>query len=221
MIRVLVTGGFDHLELSNYCFESPNAFLQGSINQPTRMSWCGKSYKIFSSIIIPDSIQVMDSIAFWKKLIMIFFPYKNVFSHIASRSMTWFIFRIYSTSRMWLRMIYKYISAISYSSSTFPRRTVFTISMIAKKTFKTITSFIFPTKRLIAIKAKFVRFFVSFLIIYSPIGKRCLIGTILTVFNHMTRPVILNWFMTYSTFLNHIKIITHNNHINQAKEVIS
>lgn len=70
-----------------------------------------QSYQINWSIIVSDSVQMVDNPAFRQGLVMCSFPYQNVFSNIAIRVSSWMT---------WL--INENIASTLFITSTFPRR---------------------------------------------------------------------------------------------------
>ena len=160
-------------------FKFTDTLLSQFDQSPDRVFVSRNSYKIFDSIIILDTIKMMNQIAFGQLAIMSSFPYQQMFSYVLRLT-------IYSPN------IYQLVACpISYRT-TFPIRVVFTygmwLTMITIRSSRTMQ--LLPTR--CAVRPLILKhFFISTITRYSPTTKTVLtitmsvkfLTTMLTVFN--------------------------------------
>lgn len=147
--------------LRNNLLQFPYALSECFVNHTARMGLGRKCYQIFRSIIILDTIKVVDGVAFRERDIIIFLPIQYMFCDIIGRTIPP-VFRTFLTMRMRIRVVYKYIAIFVFLATTTPRWTILAITMISKQTFMAITCFILPIYQFTAIITMLISFGSSF-----------------------------------------------------------
>lgn len=199
--------------LRDNCLKFSDAFLEGFINQSTRMSGSRQSDQIRRSVIIFYSIQMMYNMIWGQWYAVCLFPIKYMLSKIIIRT-------ILAPAGMWFRMIYENIPVFVRISSSIPLpivlasqffvcRRMFEVFHMTRCTFcRWLFLIISPFQKFVTIFTTIIFNICHTLMIFCTIYSKSNLTAVRAIFSLI---FVIRYFkinVTYNTFLYHNIIIS-------------